>query len=152
MLYQSADYALRAVLFVAQRGAQTSCTARSIAKAIGVPPNYLGKVLNVLTNAGVLASTRGPRGGFRLVDTPSELTLADVAGPFQKLPERHVCLLGDRPCDAMRPCGAHNRWQEMTGQVTAFFRTTTIAGMLNDDRDAALLQIPTQTTLQGRQS
>lgn len=150
MLNQSADYALRAVLFVAQRGEDTSCTARSIAKAIGVPPNYLGKVLNALANAGVLTSTRGPRGGFRLAGTPAEVTLADVAGPFQNLPERHVCLLGDRPCDATRPCGAHERWQGMTDQVAAFFTTTTLAGMLDGDAVPARMRGPTHTTLEGR--
>ncbi|MEX1183248.1 MAG: Rrf2 family transcriptional regulator [Gemmatimonadota bacterium] len=133
MLNQSADHALRAVLFVAQRGGARACTARAIAAAIGVPHNYLGKVLNTLTSAGVLTSSRGPRGGFRLANGAALMTIADVAGPFQRLPERRVCLLGDRPCDPTLPCAAHRQWQTMADQVTGFFRTTTIASMLDAD-------------------
>ncbi|HUF51285.1 MAG TPA: Rrf2 family transcriptional regulator [Longimicrobiales bacterium] len=130
MLNQSADYAVRAVLFVAQRDSGRSCTAGVIARAIGVPRNYLGKVLHALATARVLTSVRGPRGGFRLARSADELTLADVAGPFQRLPERTVCLLGDRSCDPAHPCGSHAQWQSMADQMTAFFRTTTISALL----------------------
>lgn len=130
MLNQSADYALRAVLFVAQADTRRSCTATAIATAIGVPRNYLGKVLHTLAHAGVLTSVRGPQGGFKLALDARELTLEDVVGPFQRLPERRTCLLGNRACDATTPCAAHRHWQEVAGKVTSFFRTTTIAGML----------------------
>jgi len=132
MLNQSADYALRAVLFVAQRPGRKACPAKAIAKATGIPLNYLGKVLHTLVQAGVLTSVRGPQGGFRLATDPAEVTLVDVAGPFQRLPERRMCLLGDRPCDAANPCVSHQHWQNISDQVTSFFRNTTIAAMLTD--------------------
>lgn len=130
MLNQSADYALRAVLFMAQADTRRSSSASEIAAAIGVPRNYLGKVMHTLAHAGVLTSVRGPRGGFKLALDARELTLADVVGPFQRLPERRTCLLGNRACDAETPCAAHRHWQAVAGRVTSFFRTTTIAGML----------------------
>jgi Rrf2 family transcriptional regulator, iron-sulfur cluster assembly transcription factor len=130
MLNQSADYALRAVLFMAQQGADT------VARAIGVPRNYLGKVLRTLAQSGVLDSVRGPRGGFRLAVEPDALTLVEVVGPFQRLPTRNVCLLGNRRCDPSNPCGAHRQWQETADRVTGFFRLTTIASLLADDADA----------------
>jgi len=133
VLNVSADYALRAVLCVAQPKGGRAWTTSSIAKATGIPRNYLGKVLHALVGAGVLASVRGPHGGFRLAVPATEMTLADVAAPFQKLPERSLCLLGNRPCDRTRPCIAHRRWQEASDQVTSFFRGTTIAAMLAGD-------------------
>jgi Rrf2 family transcriptional regulator, iron-sulfur cluster assembly transcription factor len=131
LLNQSADYALRAVLFVAQTDARRSCNASAISKAIGVPRNYLGKVLHALTHAGVLQSVRGPQGGFRLAHDAERLTVADVVEPFQRLPQRRICLLGDRACDSSAPCVAHQHWQRITGEVTSFFRTTTIAALLS---------------------
>ncbi|HEX6134666.1 MAG TPA: Rrf2 family transcriptional regulator [Longimicrobiales bacterium] len=130
MLNQSADYALRAVLYVAQNGERRACSADVIATALGVPRNYLGKVLNALTHADVLNAVRGPRGGFRLARPAEQVTLASVVEPFQRLPARRVCLLGDRPCDAATPCSAHRLWQQMTEPVTDFFRDTTVARML----------------------
>lgn len=131
MLNQSADHSLRAVLYVAQHDAVRSCTVATIADAIDAPRNYLGKVLNALMHAGVLTSLRGPRGGFRLARPPEETTLEDVIEPFQRMPEREICLLGNRPCTSSNPCGAHRRWQAMSDEVTAFFRRTTIADLLN---------------------
>ena len=50
--------------------------------------------------------------------------------PFQRLPERRVCLLGDRPCNATDPCDVHQRWRQIADPVNAFFRNTTIAALL----------------------
>ena len=140
MLNQSADYALRAVLFVAQPRRRRSCPTSTIARATGIPRNYLGKVLHALVEAGVLLSVRGPQGGFRLAAPASELTLADVAAPFHKLRQRRVCLLGSRPCDATRPCAAHHHWQHAADEITSFFRTTTIAAMLGGEPKPHQLQ------------
>ena len=133
MLNQSADYALRAVLFVAQPRGRRSCPTSAIARATGIPRNYLGKVLHALVEAGVLLSVRGPHGGFRLAAPTSELTLADVAAPFHKLRVRRVCLLGNRPCDGTKPCAAHQHWQQAMDEITSFFKTTTIAALLGGE-------------------
>ncbi|HUG39325.1 MAG TPA: Rrf2 family transcriptional regulator [Longimicrobiales bacterium] len=130
MLNRSADYALRAVLYLAQREGGGSCAANVVARATGMPRNYLGKVLHMLVRGGVLDSERGPRGGFRLAVEPEGLTLAAVVEPFQRLPARRICLLGNRPCDAANPCDLHGRWQGMTDEIAGFFRETTIASML----------------------
>jgi Rrf2 family transcriptional regulator, iron-sulfur cluster assembly transcription factor len=132
MLNQSADYAIRAVLYVAQHTDEGSCSADVIAEATGVPRNYLGKVLHALTHARVLTSVRGPNGGFRLAQAAAELSLADVIEPFQKLPARRTCLRGNRPCDPDDPCASHRRWQDVEAQVTSFFRETTIGVLLEE--------------------
>ncbi|CAN5656845.1 RrF2 family transcriptional regulator [soil metagenome] len=141
MLNQSADHALRAVLFMAQQQGAGSCNADLIAGAIGVPRNYLGKVLHTLAQAGVLSSCRGPRGGFRLAVDPEVLTLATVVEPFQRMPERRTCLLGRGQCDPAAPCDSHRQWQGVAGQVTAFFNSTTIARMLNGGGSAPVTDV-----------
>lgn len=130
MVNQSADHAIRAVLFVARNDTACPCSADQIAAAIGVPRNYLGKLLHTLAQVGVLSSVRGPRGGFRLAVPAAELTLAAVMEPFQKLPERRACLLGNGACDPANPCESHEQWQAMTDRVTVFFQGTTVAAML----------------------
>ena len=66
MLSRTAEYALRAVLFLADRGEPTNVDL--IAERLGVPRNYLSKTLHRLAREGVLTSTRGQGGGFRLVN------------------------------------------------------------------------------------
>jgi Rrf2 family transcriptional regulator, iron-sulfur cluster assembly transcription factor len=130
MLNQSADHALRAVLFVAREGADEPCSAELIASQLDVPRNYLGKLLNTLAQTGVLQSTRGPRGGFRLAVSADRLSLARVVEPFHRLPERRSCLLGNGACNPSNPCESHARWQAMSDHLTAFFEKTTVATML----------------------
>ena len=137
MLNRTADHALRAVMFVAQRGEQRACSSSEIAKALGLPRNYLGKVLYALTGAGVLVSVRGPRGGFRIAQSASAITLADVAAPFQRPVARRICLQANRPCDPAHACSSHRMWQAAADQVSAFFRNTTIAHLLEDPGTAA---------------
>jgi Rrf2 family protein len=131
VLNQSADYALRAVLYIAG-GSHEAQSTEMVATAIGVPRNYLGKVLHTLVRARVLRSTRGPRGGFQLAAAPGEIVIATVVAPFHEMPSRRSCLLGDRVCDAATPCAAHERWRSMTDPVNAFLQQTTIEQMLGE--------------------
>src|SRR5690606_6227227 len=67
MLSDTAEYALRATLYIAQHANDTRLVRTDeTAQALGVPRNYLSKILHVLARHGVLSSTRGPLGGFRL--------------------------------------------------------------------------------------
>lgn len=77
MLSLTAEYALRAIVFLA---AQPGTVARAdvISQATGVPLGYLTKIMQGLTRVGMTDSHRGPHGGFTLVRTPADITLLDV--------------------------------------------------------------------------
>jgi len=51
---------------------------RALAEAHGIPSRFLVQILIQLKNAGLVASTRGAAGGYRLARPPEEITLADV--------------------------------------------------------------------------
>jgi Rrf2 family protein len=125
------QYAIRAVLFVAEQGAQAPVRVDAIAEALSVPRNYLSKTLHALARAGVLRSGRGPRGGFQLAADPDALSLATVAAPFDDLASRK-CLLGRPACGWKSPCAAHPRWEEVSTALRAFFEETTIADLLGE--------------------
>jgi Rrf2 family protein len=135
MISQTAEYALRAVLHLALRPAGEATSAAGAAVELGVPERYLARVLNTLAREGVLVSTRGAQGGFRLAVTPSLLTLAAVVAPFDAVGEPHRCLLREARCGDGEPCLAHAQWHRVAGGVRTFFRTTTIADLIAD-RDA----------------
>ncbi len=76
MITQTAEYALRAVVYLSQ--AEGPRTAANIAEATQVPSGYMSKVLQSLARAGVVASQRGPSGGFVLADSPRRLSIYKV--------------------------------------------------------------------------
>ena len=123
------QYALRAVLFVAEHGSDEPVRVDAIAAALSVPRNYLSKTLHALARAGVLRSGRGPRGGFQLAGPPDEISLARVAAPFDDIGSRN-CLLGRPSCGWRNPCSVHAHWEEVSNALQSFFRDTTIADLL----------------------
>jgi Rrf2 family iron-sulfur cluster assembly transcriptional regulator len=108
-------------------------SAERVAEALGAPANYLGKTLNVLAREGVLVSTRGPGGGYRLGRAGNQLTLAEVVAPFSEPRANPVCLLGDRPCSSGAPCAAHGRWTRLAEQMAQPLARTTIADLLSSE-------------------
>lgn len=130
------QYAVRAVLFVAEHGTDEPVRVDAIAAALNVPRNYLSKTLHSLARAGVLRSGRGPRGGFQLASAPDEISLARVAAPFDDLAAR-TCLLGRKSCGWKNPCSVHPRWEAVSNALQAFFRDTTIADLLGEISDRA---------------
>jgi Rrf2 family protein len=133
MLSQTSAHALRAVLYLAQQEAGEVVPADVIAEALGAPKNYLSKTLNGLAKRGVLESTRGRTGGFRLNVPAERLTLARVIEPYIEHRPREVCLLGGRPCDDRCPCSVHDRWKSVEAQVWTPLASTTVADLLSGE-------------------
>lgn len=140
MLTQTAEYALRAVLHLAAASEGEQVQGETIARALGVPRNYLSKVLHALAREGILSSVRGPHGGFALARDPQELTLAEVLAPFDPVEDR--CLLIRRKCSDANPCLAHHQWKEVALQIRTFFRGTTIADLIRDAAEAGRADAP----------
>ena len=130
MLSQTAEYALRTVLYLADRRDDGLVGAEELARVLGVPRNYLSKTLHRLTRERILFSARGKGGGFRLAADPKRLTLLEVVEPFDRLSAERRCLLGRAACDDRNPCPAHHRWKAVSTQVADFFRKTTVAELI----------------------
>ena len=132
MLTLTAEYALRAVLYIAHQDGAGRVRVDALADVLELPRNYLSKTLNQLSKQGVLDSHRGPSGGFRLAVPADELTLAHVVDAFDPHRGRRECLLGRSHCDDSRPCPAHERWKGLGERLARFFRETTVADLLSD--------------------
>ena len=130
MLSHTAQYALRAVLYLAEREEDRLVQVGEIAQALRIPQNYLSKILHQLTRHGVLLSTCGKLGGFRLAARPERLHLMQVVSPFGRLTETRHCLLGRSECSDRTACAAHTRWKDVAERVATFFRETTVAELL----------------------
>jgi Rrf2 family protein len=135
LLPQTAEYAMRAVLYIGA-SPSASASAAEMAVAVRVPRNYLAKTLHQLARAGVLTSARGSGGGFRLAVPPNELTLERVIAPFRPAADGR-CLLGQGRCGDDPTCAVHTRWQPVAAAMQGFFRHTTIADLIAGGPDAA---------------
>ena len=74
-----AEYACLAVLALARRGPESSSVhIREISQEYGIPERYLVQILLQLKGAGLVASTRGAAGGYRLARPASSISLSEV--------------------------------------------------------------------------
>jgi len=129
ILSKSAKYALRASLCLAEAGGDRPMPVDEIADRLVVPRNYLSKILHVLARTDVLASTRGPGGGFQLARPPHDLALVDVVRHFDDLSDDTTCLLGPDRCCEVDPCHAHERWAEVRSAITDFLADTKLSDL-----------------------
>lgn len=130
LLTTRAQYAVRAVLYVAQNGGPGPVGVRGIARDLDLPRNYLSKTMHELARAGVLHSVRGKHGGFQLAVPAAALALRDVVAVFEAAPEPPGCLLGPARCDLAVPCPGHALWQRAVAGLGQFLATTTVADLL----------------------
>lgn len=124
MISQTAEYALRAIVYLADQSGEAR-TIRQVAAATQVPGEYLAKVLGNLKRAGITRAKRGLHGGYTLARSPEQITILDiinVVDPFERI--RH-CPLGNR--EHVDLCPLHRRLDGALAQIEAVFASTTVA-------------------------
>lgn len=104
-------YAIRAVCHLAGCCDGAPVQAREIAEALSIPYHFLSKILQDLARKGVLVSTKGPGGGFRLVRPPEETSLYDVISVVEGPLSDTECMLGLDRCSDEARCPMHDFWK-----------------------------------------
>jgi len=120
MISQTAEYALRAAVFLAAYPDRAH-TAQEVAGETRVPESYLAKVMRSLVQAGVVRSQRGLHGGFLLARPAGKINLLEVIGAVDPIRRIESCPLG-LETHGMDLCPLHKRLDEalkMVSEVTA---------------------------------
>ncbi len=95
----SVEYALQALLEVASESSgERALSASEISTNQAIPGKFLEAILRKLTQAGLLISSRGPHGGYKLAKPADEITVAEVI----RVIEGPLAAVGDRAPEATR--------------------------------------------------
>jgi Rrf2 family protein len=129
MLSKTALHALRALTVLAELPEQSYAGAVDLAESVGAPRNYLGKLLQSLAEVGLVESQKGKGGGFRLARKPAEITIFDVAEPFDRISRWESCFMGRTKCNSQNSCAVHIRWKAVRDPYLAFLKDTTLADL-----------------------
>ena len=101
MLAQRTRYALRSLLYLAEEQDGSPVQLARIAETQRVPPKYLELIMLDLKKAGLVRSTRGPRGGYRLARPPEEISFGDIV----RVMEGPIALVSCASVNFYEPCG-----------------------------------------------
>lgn len=130
LLSDASEYALRAVVYLAQRPGKAQKT-REIAEGTRSAPGYLLKVLQSLSKAGVLSAQRGSLGGFTLERDPASLTVLEIINAVDPIERIHSCPLGIES-HGVNLCPMHRRIDDAMGSIEASFGSSTIQDLLTE--------------------
>lgn len=123
-----ADYAV-VVMTAAAKAADPRLSAAGVALATGLPVPTVAKLMGSLAKAGLLASSRGAAGGFRLARDPAAITLADVVeaidGPIALTACAHEAASSD--CAIEGACAVRPHMSVVTRTVREALRAVTLA-------------------------
>jgi Rrf2 family protein len=126
-LTRAADYAVRVMIHLAGLPPETRASRAELAVAAECPEQFLSKVLQSLTRAGLVLSHRGNTGGFELANLHRAATLLEVVEAIEGPMRLNVCLNSDRSCTRQEWCPAHDVWVNAQAAVAQVLRSATIA-------------------------
>ena len=106
-LTRRGDYAVRAMVFLAGRGAGHA-SGSIIAGATGVPAGFLPQVMGDLVRAGLVTNRRGRSGGYGLARPAREVSLLAVVEAVEGDARRRRCVLRGGPCRRDGTCAVHD--------------------------------------------
>ncbi len=104
---------------------------KDIAARQSLPNDYVEQILVRLRRANIVASTRGPHGGYRLARAATEITALDVLRAAEEHLEPATCV-GElaSTCSRSSACASHILWDELTLRVSEYLRSVTLAMLL----------------------
>ena len=106
-LTKRADYAIRAMLALAESGEGERLSARQIAAARGIPAQILPRIMSDLGRAGLVVSVAGRTGGYELAKARSSVSLLDVIQAVEGDAHRRTCVLRGGACRSNGVCDVH---------------------------------------------
>ena len=128
-LTRAADYAIRVMVHLAGMPEGSRASRADLAEAAECPEQFLSKVLQSLTRAGLVISHRGNTGGFELPRVHRETSILQVVEAIEGPIRLNVCLVSDDACSRQAWCPAHVVWAEAQKTMTDVLQSATISGL-----------------------
>jgi Rrf2 family protein len=137
------EYAIRVLVYLAVKSSDNKrYGTKQIAKDLGFPEPYLGKVLQQLARKEIISSFKGPKGGFYLKEDALDITLLEIVKSIEGLAFFSACGLGLHDCNDEKPCPIHNDYQLFRDNFYKILSEKTIREMkVNVDKGGAFLNI-----------
>lgn len=131
LLSNACEYGLRATLYLASLKQEGYVSIRTISDELDISFPFLTKIFQMLTQAGLLTSYRGPNGGVALTRSPDEITLREIIVAIDGTALFTECVLGLPGCGEQKPCPLHAKWAAERERLEKMFASTKLSDMAN---------------------
>jgi Rrf2 family transcriptional regulator, iron-sulfur cluster assembly transcription factor len=146
---KSFGYAVRGMLYVAlMQNEKRYVQVEEIATTLAVPRHFMGKIMKNLVKERLLASSKGPSGGFALHESSLSTPLVKIAGITEGADFLKKCVLRVKECNSSNPCPLHFQMEVVKFRLQWVLSGTTISDLLNGERDEMIKSIATSEGLE----
>lgn len=122
---RQADYAVRAVYYLARLGFERRAATSQIAEEQSIPPSFLAKIVSQLSVAGLLQTSRGARGGVSLARSPEQITLLEVVEAIDGPILLNECVAENgNPCGFKDDCLLYPVWSDAQTDLVNRLKST----------------------------
>ncbi|HET7115568.1 MAG TPA: Rrf2 family transcriptional regulator [Hanamia sp.] len=131
MFSKTTEYALRATIYIAQKGTvDNKLGIDEIAKAIDSPKSFTAKILQMLTKDNkVISSAKGPHGGFYITRHSKKLPALAILEAVDDERILKRCILGLQKCSEKNPCPMHDDFKAIREHLNKLFEKKTIGDL-----------------------
>jgi len=127
MFSKTCEYAIRALIFIAQQSKDGSkISIKDIALGIDSPEHFIAKILQQLSRKGFVKSIKGPNGGFYMEEEELRITLADIVKEMDGDRLFNGCGLGLKECSESHPCPIHNDFKLIKENLLIMLKSSQI--------------------------
>lgn len=137
LMSRAADYAARAMVYVASADNGNTATTREIAKRQGVSQAFLQKIVQRLVQAGLLRTERGPAGGVALSHPAADISLRQIVEAIEGPITLNRCLRGPGECHREAICPVHEVCVRVQKELLATLESSTLDKLATRGRELA---------------
>lgn len=125
---RSAAYALHALLYMVRHSTQLPATTATIAKAEGIPSDYLAKIFQKLVKKGFIKAVRGKKKGYIFARPPEQINVLELLETIESRPLFDDCLLRHCECGGTQEnCRVFSTWVDATRELKKLLEDTSVA-------------------------
>jgi Rrf2 family protein len=131
MITREADYALRAVIYLARAPEEKYCPTSEICREMLIPYRFLRKISRELVNSGLVKAHRGKQGGLVLNKPPEKITVLDILRIFdERALAVNLCCKDPDLCCRSPKCEAHKYFQKIQSKLEKEFASVSVADLV----------------------
>jgi Rrf2 family protein len=120
------EYALRGLRYLANNRTDETVMIRQIAQAVDTSPAFLAKIFQFLNAAGLVTSSRGVVGGFRLSRSPEKISLREILEATEGPVSVNVCVADEDACHLTETCATHKVWDMLRQSINQILEQITL--------------------------
>ncbi len=124
------QYGTRALLDLALHPGREPVLLKDIAQRQQISLRYLEHLITPLIAAGIVMSTRGPRGGVSLAKPPEEIRLSEVIQLLEGSMAPVECVNNPRLCSRSASCVTRDVWSELKKAMDGVLESTTLQNLV----------------------